>query len=276
MKFVYCGYDFMLGIVHRLMKDGHEPVGLFTFPCDNIFNFNRETDALGKKLDIPVHFEKPRGADIDAMKDKGAEIFIAAGYLYKIPDTAPAYGVNVHPAFLPKGRGLMPIPFILLDHPEAAGFTIHKLADELDAGDIIAQEKFELSNNETVESLSGRIAARAPELMAEIMKDLPKYWNNAKKQNESEALNFPPPSDQMRLLNWNLPLERLEKIARAFGHYGSLAMIEGNIYAVHAHEIKKEKHNLPPGKIAAKNGQEFSIAVNGGFFIIKKSEILPG
>jgi methionyl-tRNA formyltransferase len=272
MKFVYCGYDFMLGIVHRLVQDGHEPVGLFTFPCDNIFNFNRETAAFGKEFSLPVLLEKPHRAEIDAMTDKGAEVFISAGYLYKIPNVAPAYGVNIHPAYLPKGRGLMPIPFILLDHPEAAGFTIHKLADELDAGDIIAQEKFELEDNETVESLSGRIATRAPELMAEIMKDLPKHWNVAKKQDESAALNFPPPSDQMRFLNWNLPLERLDKIARAFGHYGSLASIDGEIRAVYAHAARKEKHDLPPGKIAAKNGQEFSIAADGGFFIIKKSE----
>lgn len=276
MKFVYCGYDFMLGLVHRLVQDGHEPIGLFTFPCDNIFNFNRGTEALGKKLNIPVHFEKPHRADVQEMIDKGAEIFIAAGYLYKIPDTVPAYGINVHPAYLPKGRGVMPIPFILLDHPEASGFTIHKLADELDAGDIIAQEKLPLAENETVESLSSRMAARAPELLAEIMKDLPKYWNAAKKQDESEALNFPPPSDQMRVLNWNLPLERLDKIARAFGHYGSLASIDGEIRAVFAHEIKKEKHNFSRGKIAARNGDEISIAVDGGFFSIKKSEILPG
>ncbi len=276
MKFVYCGYDFMLGIVHRLVEDGHEPVGLFTFPCDNIFNFNRETEALGKKLNIPVHFEKPHREDISAMIARGAEVFIAAGYLYKIPDTTPAYGINVHPAFLPKGRGLMPLPFILLDHPEAAGFTIHKLSDKLDGGDIIAQEKLPLSETESVETLSGRIAARAPELMSKIMKDLPKFWNAVKKQDESAATEFPPPSDQMRLLEWNLPLERLDKIARAFGHYGSLAIIDGQVHAVYAHEIKKENHALPIGKITSRNNGEISIAVNGGFFIIKKSEILPG
>lgn len=275
MKFVYCGYDFMLGIVHRLMKDGHEPVGLFTFPCDNIFNFNRETEALGKKLGIPVHFEKPHDEDIKAMTARSAEIFISAGYLYKIPDTAPAYGINVHPAYLPKGRGLMPLPFILLGRPDAAGFTIHKLADKLDAGDIIAQEKFALAENETVESLSGRIAARAPELMSEIMHDLPKFWNAAKKQDESAASEFPPPSDQMRLLDWNLPLERLDKIARAFGHYGSLGIIDGQVHAVYAHDIKKENLALPPGEIVSRNNGEISITANGGLFIIKKSEILP-
>lgn len=276
MKFVYCGYDFMLGIVHRLMKDGHEPVGLFTFLCDNIFNFNRETEALGKKLNIPVHFEKPHREDINAMTAKGADIFIAAGYLYKIPDTAPAYGINIHPACLPKGRGLMPIPFILLDHPEAAGFTIHKLDDKLDAGDIIAQKKFELAETETVESLSARIAANAPELLAEIMNDLPKFWNAAKKQDESMALSFPPPSDRIRLLDWELPIERLDKIARAFGHYGSLAVIDGHMHAVYAHEIRKDRHDFPAGKVVSHGNSKTTIAANGGFLIVKKSEILPG
>ncbi|MGB4108085.1 MAG: formyltransferase family protein [Alphaproteobacteria bacterium] len=276
MKFVYCGYDFMLGIVRRLVEDGHEPVGLFTFPCDNVFNFNHETEAFGKKFDLPVHFEKPRPEDVSAMIGKGAEVFIAAGYLYKIPDTAPAYGINVHPAFLPKGRGLMPLPFILLDHPDAAGLTIHKLANKLDGGDIIAQEKLPLSENESVETLSGRIALRAPELLSEIMKDLPCHWNASKKQDESAASEFPPPGDQMRLLDWNLPIERLDKIARAFGHYGSLAVIDGHVHAVYSHGIKKEKHAMPPGGIASRNNDEITVAANGGLFIIKKSEILPG
>ena len=51
MKFVYFGYDFMLGTVHRLLDDGHELAGIFSFPCDNVFNFNVETTALAKKTE---------------------------------------------------------------------------------------------------------------------------------------------------------------------------------------------------------------------------------
>ena len=272
MKFVYFGYDFMLGTVHRLLDDGHELAGIFSFPCDNVFNFNVETRALAKKLNVPLNLEKPVAADIENMKEKGAEIFLSAGYLFKIPDVAPAYGINIHPSFLPKGRGLMPVPFILLDHPEAAGFTIHKLTDEMDAGDIIAQEKFILSETETVETLTARIAARAPDLTSKIMSDLPSAWKNAKPQNESEALNFPPPNDQMRLLNWNLPLDRLDKIARAFGHYGSLALINDNVYAVYAHTIDKTPHTHAPGTFISNDHGKIKIAANDGYFIIEKSE----
>ena len=81
MKFVYFGYDFMLGTVHRLLDDGHELAGIFSFPCDNVFNFNVETTALAKKLNVPLNLEKPVAADIENMKEKGAEIFLSAGYL---------------------------------------------------------------------------------------------------------------------------------------------------------------------------------------------------
>lgn len=262
----------MLGIVNLLLKDGHDLAGIFSFPCDNIFNFNVQTTALARRQNVPLSLEKPSPADIKNMRDKGAEVFISAGYLFKIPDTAPAYGINIHPAFLPKGRGLMPIPFILLDHPEAAGFTIHKLAEKMDAGDILAQEKFSISGTETVETLSERIAARAPEILSEIMRDMSYAWKNARPQNESEALNFPPPNDQMRVLNWNLPLERLDKIARAFGHYGSLAQIGSSIHAVYAHTIEKDKHAHPPGTIISNDNGKIKIAAHGGYFIIEKSE----
>jgi methionyl-tRNA formyltransferase len=274
MKFVYFGYDFMLGAAHRLIKDGHELCGIFTFPCDNIFNFNIETTALANKMNVPMSLEKPSRTDIQNMKDKGAEVFIAAGYLFKIPDVSPAYGLNVHPSYLPKGRSIMPVPYIILDHPEAAGFTIHKLADEMDAGDILYQEQFTLLDNETVETFSGKIAAHAPDALSKIMRNLPETWNSAMPQDESQVLRFPPPNDQMRMLNWTLPLERLDKIARAFGHYGSIAMLDNEIRAVYAHAIDKSKHTDTPGTIVTNDNGQIKIAANGGYFIIKKSEIV--
>ena len=50
MKFVYFGYDMMLGCARRLIADGHQLAGIFTFPCDNVFNFNIETVALARQL----------------------------------------------------------------------------------------------------------------------------------------------------------------------------------------------------------------------------------
>jgi methionyl-tRNA formyltransferase len=144
----------------------------------------------------------------------------------------------------------------------------------MDAGDVLYQEPFTLLDHETVETYSGKIAIHAPEALSKIMKDFPTKWENAMPQDETQALYFPPPNDQMRVLNWNLPVERLDKIARAFGHYGSLALFEGEIHAVYAHAIDKSKHNLPPGTIISNDNGQIKITAPGGHFIIKKSEIV--
>src|SRR5689334_7822406 len=103
MKFVYCGYDFMLPTARRLIQDGHNLAGVFTFPCDNVFNFNLETIDLAKKHRVQASLEKPSAGDIAALNP---EVVIVAGYLHKLPDVSPAYGINIHPSYLPKGRGL--------------------------------------------------------------------------------------------------------------------------------------------------------------------------
>lgn len=259
----------MLTVVHRLIADGHELIGILTFPCDNVLNYNIETVALAKKLKIPISLEKPRNADIELMLEAGAKVFLSAGYLYKVPHVSPAYGINIHPSLLPKGRCIMPIPHILLDHPEAAGFTIHKLMEKLDSGDILYQVPLPLSQNETVETLAARMALKAPEAISKVMADLENFWDNAIPQDESEATSYPPPDDAMRTLDWNLPLERLGKIARAFGHFGCLAQIGSSRYVVYAHNTRKEPHALAPGTVFAQDKKSITMAVPDGFFILK-------
>jgi methionyl-tRNA formyltransferase len=271
MKFIYCGYDFMLGAARRLIADGHELAGVLTFPCDNVFNFNAETLELARETGVPVLTEKPRPPHIEDLIDAGARCFFAAGYLYKIPpiDETRAYGVNLHPSLLPLGRGIMPVLSILMRHPEASGLTLHKLAPAFDAGEILAQENLAVGPRETVESLSARMALRAPDMVSSVMADLTGYWAKAKPQDESKALHFPPPDDAMRLLDWAKPVEEIDRTARAFGRYGSLARFDDALWAVYAHDVWKEKHGLKPGAVALRQNRMLVIAAADGFVCLK-------
>ena len=203
MRFVYFGYDFMLGSVEELKKNGHDLIGIFTFPCDNIFNFNTATHALAKSLNIPITETKARPEDIESYLAAGAEIFFAAGYPYKIPpiDEEKAYGINLHPSFLPKGRGMMPTPTIIMSAPEAAGITIHKITNRYDAGDIIDQTPFTLDPKETVDTYATRVALTAPEMTARVFDDIKQYWMMAKPQNNTDSTIFPTPDDDLSLIH---------------------------------------------------------------------------
>ncbi len=276
MKFVYFGYDFMLPAIQRLRKDGHELVGIFSFECDNIFNFNKQTIALAGKLNIPIILSKPQDVHIDSFLDKNTEVFLSAGYKYKIPsfDESQAYGINLHPSYLPDGRGLMPTPTIIMGSFEAAGMSLHKLTQNFDEGDILYQERFSLSNTETVETYSARIAIRAPEFLSKVMGDLPHYWNNAEIQDESKASTFPIPDNNMRTLNWNMPVAHIKRTSRSFGYFGSLCTLGNQQLIVYDMDVWEEKHNFPSGMITHQETRILVIAASNGFVCLKNFQII--
>lgn len=277
MKFVYFGYDFMLPAIKRLIADGHELAGVFSFPVDNIFNFNNETKALAQEHGKPFTLQPAKDKHLQPYIDDGVECFLSAGYPHKIPpiDEKDAYAVNVHPTRLPKGRGLMPIPPIILNNiTDAAGITAHKMTQEFDAGDILVQRQFDLLPTETVETYTAKIAMRAPDMFSELMADLPGLWNNAAKQDQSQATYLKPPTNEERVLSFDNTVEQIDKITRAFGRFGSIVKINERFWVVFDCDVWKEKHDYRPGTAVAKMSREIVIAIKDGFICIKDYQLI--
>lgn len=272
MKFVYFGYDFLLDSVHRLINDGHELAGIYSFACDNVFNFNNKTAALAQELDVPFTLQKPMDMDIDAFINEGVECFFAGGYLYKIPpvDESKAYAINFHPSLLPKGRGVMPSPTIIMDQPHVAGFTIHKMMKTFDSGDILLQREIALTENDDIETYCAKLVMRAPEAIAEVMGNLGYYWSLAPEQDESEASTFPAPDEEMRSLDWSTSNEFLTNKGRAFGRFGCLARFDNRQWAIYNFKCWKEAHDHKPGDVIAVLSREVVIATREGYAVLKE------
>jgi len=277
MKFVYFGYDFMLESVRRLLSEGHELIGIFSFECDNVFNFNVKSRELAEQLDIPFTLDKPLPMDIKIFCKQGADVFLSAGYPHKIPpiDEEQAYGINFHPSYLPMGRGIMPTPTILMSRPEASGVTLHKLTEIFDDGDILLQQKIPLSAQDDVETLSARIAMAAPDLLSRAFRDLPDLWASATPQNPAKASTFPMPDEAMRMLDWGRKVEDIKRTGRAFGRYGALARFDGRLWAVYNFNGWIEAHNYRPGDVVCVLSREVIVAVKDGFICIKDFQELP-
>ena len=277
MKFVYFGYDFMLPSIQRLIEDGHQLAGIFSFPCDNVFNFNQQCQDLAGHLNIPFIQSPATETHLKNFLDGGCNLFLAAGYPHKIPaiDETQARAINIHPTHLPKGRGIMPIPHIIREHVDrAAGFTIHKMTQDFDAGDIIAQHKITLDKTETVETYSAKISIHAPDLLSQTMQNLETLWDSAQKQNEKEATHIKMPTEQDRLLDWNASLKNLDATGRAFGRFGCLAHWDNQLWVVYEYNFWHENHKLEPGTIAAQTSREIIIAAKDGFFCIKSCQVI--
>ncbi|MCB1838753.1 MAG: hypothetical protein H6858_05520 [Rhodospirillales bacterium] len=277
MKFVFFGYDFSLYALMRLIDDGHELVGLYTFPCDGIFSHNEQIKMLAETVNIKTIEGKITPQEVENLIGHGAKAFIAFGYKYKIPPVDPkkAYAINLHPALLPRARGIMPMPHIIMKDPKAAGLTVHKMTQKYDAGDILYQEPLPVDETTDIEVLSSRTAITGAEILSVIVNDLPKYWKKAKPQNERLATEYPEPSDEMRTFNWKLPVKDLLRMNRAFGHYGCVANVDGKKLMVTSCSGWEERHALTPGVIACILPYELIIAAGNGFICLKEYVVFP-
>jgi len=127
----------------------------------------------------------------------------------------PLGGINIHPSLLPKHRGASPIPSAIIAREKETGVCIQKLVAEMDSGDILASEKFDLNLRETTLSLSGAVAEKAAHLLRGLLINFESCSANAKPQ-EGKAVYCREIKKEDGLIDWNKSASEIDAQIRAF------------------------------------------------------------
>ena len=84
----------------------------------------------------------------DLLKAAGADLIVSfhCDQIFNADTlgSVPLGGINVHPSLLPRHRGPVPTFYALQEDPPLFGVTIHRLAAQIDAGEILAQRRIDL------------------------------------------------------------------------------------------------------------------------------------
>lgn len=148
-----------------------------------------EAKALALAHHIPVY--TPPTLDEDAIAFIQAyrcdyAIVVAYGKIF--PDALiaifPQGVINVHYSLLPKYRGATPLESALLAGESTTGVSIQKMARELDAGDILAQEATPITPEETARELRPRLITLGAQL---LVRTLPAYLQGGLKASPQDA-----------------------------------------------------------------------------------------
>ncbi len=109
------------------------------------------------------------------------DIVILSGYLRKIgPITLSAFPdriLNVHPALLPQfgGTGMYGDRVhkaVLSSNCKYSGATVHLINEEYDEGPIVAQRKFGLQENTTLDELRTKVKEIERSLIVDVLKEM--------------------------------------------------------------------------------------------------------
>lgn len=128
--------------------------------------------VAGKK--IPVYCVHNHNDDlcVQLIQEQPPELLVLGGTriiksgVLETPRTAT---INAHPGLLPWLRGSASVGWALYKD-FAQGATVHYVSPGIDTGDIILSRELPVLRGDTYESINGRIATLAGELMAESVK----------------------------------------------------------------------------------------------------------
>lgn len=194
MRIVFMGTPkFSVPILEALIKE-YEVVLVVTQPDKEVGRKKILTPSPVKEVALANNIEvfQPIKIKEDYQKilDAKPDIIITAAYGQIIPKVlldAPVYKcVNVHASLLPKYRGGAPIHWAIINGDEYAGVTIMYMAEKMDAGDIISQDKLLIGDANTT-LLTDKLSILGRDL---LLKTLPNIiGGNIKpiKQNDSEV-----------------------------------------------------------------------------------------
>ncbi len=147
---------------------GHPSIEVVMLLSNNPSAFALER---AKKLKVKTRvFDKFQFRESDQviqwLKDEGITHLVLAGFLWLVPSSLikafPDHIVNIHPALLPKhgGKGMYGMKVheaVRASDDSETGITIHLVNEHYDEGEVLAQMKVPVTNDDTAQSIAEKV-----------------------------------------------------------------------------------------------------------------------
>lgn len=174
----------------EMLREGHTVAAVVTNGQDNYLN--KLCVDNGLLLFIP---DKPNTLEFaELLKKLSAEIFVCSGYnkiLNPLIFTIPPLGtINLHGGRLPFYRGAAPINWQIINGETVGGCCVLFVDEGIDTGPIIRQVLYQISNDDTHQSVLEKTLNIFPKLLTEVLLDFENQNIHAMNQKFEEGCYY--------------------------------------------------------------------------------------
>jgi methionyl-tRNA formyltransferase len=208
MKLILMGTPDFVVPIFDAAADAHEVIAVFT--------------RAPKPDKTPVHlWAESRGLPVltnikefDSVLRPDYILVAAYGVILKdnILNAAPC--LNIHPSLLPRYRGPSPIVSAIMNGDSESGVCLMKMTAEVDAGDVLMREPFQIGENETAADIEKKVGGIAADMFLkylaapEIYPPVPQAGNPTftKKITSADSV-----------IDWSRSVAEIHNLVRAIG-----------------------------------------------------------
>lgn len=208
--------------IKSLIQNGYEITAVFTHaddPNENIF-FD-SVAKLAAENDIPVFAPDDVNHPLWIEQIKAMQPDVMFSFYYRhmlsqeLLDIAPQGAMNLHGSLLPLYRGRAPINWVLVNGESETGVTLHHMTTKPDAGDIVAQEKLNIADEDTALMLNQKLCGLASDMLDRVLPDIKAGSATRTPQNDSLATYFGGRSPEDGEINWDSSATEVYNLVRA-------------------------------------------------------------
>ncbi len=250
---IFASSKFSIPLLEKLHKSEHEICAVYSQPPSisgrGMKLKENEVCLKSRELNLKLLFPDNINKDIEINKleQMKPDIAVVSAYGQILSSKllrVPKFGfVNLHPSLLPRWRGAAPIERALMAGDKETGVCTIKMIKELDAGPILAKERFLINFDETNSSLSQKLSIIGANQLLDVINNL-ELISEIPQESEGVTYAFKIHKSETRI-NWNLPGKIVDRFIRGLSEKpGAWSMMNGSRV-----KILKSKYVKLGGKI---------------------------
>lgn len=279
---------FAAEILRELLENGYALAAVFTQPDKKIGRKQEVSHSAVKKLALEQKIKIYQPASLKngiaekILREIAPDLVVVAAYGKILPAEIleiPRRGcLNVHASLLPKFRGASPIQNAIFAGESETGVTLMLMSEKMDAGEIVVQEKIEISQTDTTETLTRKLAHLGAKILAT---NLP-HWISGKmkamKQDEKMATYCRLVKREDGIVNWGKTAEVIYNQWRAFQPWPGISAaikLKNTVQRIKLNEITfnlAAESGEKAGKVIRYN-QETAVQTGHGLIVLKKVQL---
>lgn len=229
--------------------------------------------ALANQLPIlqPEKLKAPEFFEALASYQPDLQIVVAFRMLpEKIWSFPPMGTLNVHGSLLPDYRGAAPINWAIINGEKYTGVTTFQLQHAIDTGDILIQEKIDISDHMTAGELHDIMMEIGAKVLVKTVNGLIDQSIQAKPQAiPSIDKHAPKIFTKDCEIDWNQSVEKVHNLVRGLAPFpGAITKVDGKVVKLFSTQKELKTPKETPGSFVLEDKKIAKFACKDGYLIL--------